>query len=65
MTEIELVGCYQDGADFYTEEGEHIVSFPGRIANDWDMEGARLVRQLFARLYPDKVIHLNKKEVGA
>lgn len=56
--DIELLyGVHQDGDEFYRENGELIISyaktFGQRICRgDFDMEGAKLARAMFAHDFP-------------
>jgi hypothetical protein len=63
-SKVVLVGCYQDGPDFYSEtpDDNDIVAFRGAIASypdlvhgDDDMEGAEAARIMFAIDHPEFV----------
>jgi hypothetical protein len=53
MTIHLISGVYQDGDTFYHEEFGALVSFPGTVQNDRDIEGARTARRMLAEQFPD------------
>lgn len=55
---IWLDGAFQDGPDFYHEDGYLaglIVSYPEMVNGDFDMSGAIAARDRFAREFPEFV----------
>lgn len=58
--EIRLIGAYQDGKDFYKDQGDYdvdesglIASYPGIVKHDYDMDGAYEARLMFVRDHPE------------
>ena len=51
--EIELIGCHQDGGDFWTDESPaHLIISYSCVLHDSDLQGAKEARSRFARDFP-------------
>jgi hypothetical protein len=53
---IQLVGCWQDGPDFYRENNDELLaSFHHLVRDDYDNAGAVRAREAFAAAFPQHV----------